>query len=239
MACRRSLDGLGRYGSQTQINCIDDAAFGLNLFPLLPEDRFASQPYANERFMIVADIRLDNRSDLSSALGLTPSDGSACCDAKLLFMAWQRWQAGCLDRIVGDYALAVYEKEAKRLTLARDPIGQRPLFYAQIGHALFFASMPSGILPHGRFRHDPIRIAQRLAACEDGSSRSYFAGINQLLSGERIVISGDRSKPADGRQILRSWADDPRSPGCGSFARTSTSPSRRVYDGLAGQSRRI
>jgi asparagine synthase (glutamine-hydrolysing) len=158
----------------------------------LPEDRFDDQPHFDDRFMFVADVRLDNRADLIGALGLNSSESKEVADSELLFCAWRRWQLDCLDRVVGDYAFAVHDRRSGTLVLARDPIGQRPLFYARLGDATIFASMPSGILPHGRFVHDRIRIAQRLAGQEDESTRSYFEAIARVLSGETVIITGDR-----------------------------------------------
>lgn len=171
---------------------MDGASFGIRLAELLPEDRFDDQPYSDERFLFVADVRLDNRADLIRALGLRSSESKEIADSELLFRAWRLWQNECIDRIVGDYAFAVYDRQSGSLMLARDPIGQRPLFYARLGDAVIFASMPSGILPHGRFTHDRVRIAQRLAGREDESTRSYFEGITRVLSGETVTVSGDR-----------------------------------------------
>jgi asparagine synthase (glutamine-hydrolysing) len=192
VACRKSLEALSLYGSRRSTYATADAAFGVNLHELLPEDRFDRQPYANDRFFLVADVRLDNRSDLIAALGVGSASAAVYSDAELLFRAWCRWEDRCVDRIVGDYAFAVHDNQRNSLYLARDPIGQRPLFYARIGEAIFFASMPSGIFPHGKVEHDSIAIAQRLAARETDSRRSYFAGIVPVLSGETVIISGDR-----------------------------------------------
>jgi asparagine synthase (glutamine-hydrolysing) len=191
-ACSRSLDAQSLYGSQRSVRLHSDAAFGANRYHLLPEDRFDRQPYSDDRFLLVADIRLDNRADLLAALGESTANATGCSDAEILFRAWCRWQDGCLDRIAGDYAFAVQDLDSNALWLVRDPVGQRPLFYGRRGGALFFASMPSGILVHGRSEHDQVRIVERLAARDGESRRSYFQGVSRVLSGETVVIAGDK-----------------------------------------------
>lgn len=191
-ACRASLRALHLYGSRDSVRSTERASFGIRFSDLLPEDRFDDQPYLDDRFTFVADVRLDNRADLIEALNLSCGESREVADSELLFRAWRRWQHGCVDRIVGDYAFAVHDRQSGSLVLARDPIGQRPLFYAHLGDTVVYASMPSGILPHGHFIHDHVRIAQRLAGREDESTRSYFEGISRVLSGETVTISGDR-----------------------------------------------
>ncbi|HLO01936.1 MAG TPA: asparagine synthase-related protein [Symbiobacteriaceae bacterium] len=67
--------------------------------------------------------RLDSRADL--AFG-----SSSDCDAAL---AWNAWREGRLDRLLGDWVLAVWAPAEQRLWLARDPVGLRRLFYRRDG----------------------------------------------------------------------------------------------------------
>jgi asparagine synthase (glutamine-hydrolysing) len=197
-ACRASLDALKLYGSRNSVRITSTAAFGVNLYELVPDDRFDDQPYHNERFLLVADVRIDNRDEMLAALGAKSIRSRNCSDAEILFRAWCRWQERCLDTIVGDYAFAVHDRQSGSLTLARDPVGQRPLFYARHSDVIFFASMASGLLPHRRFGHDRVRMAQRLMGQEEESRRSYFEGVARVLSGELVVISG-------GQVTTRRW----------------------------------
>lgn len=192
-ACEASLAALTLYGSRKSTAATGMAAFGANLRMILPEDRFDRQPYRNERFLLVADVRLDNREELLAALGEQAPNSTQCADGEIVFRAWCKWQFASIDRIVGDYAIAVHDSHANDLCLARDPIGQRPLFYGRIGDAWGFASMPSGLLALGHRDYDNVRIVERLAARENASRRSYFQGIERVLSGEMVRLSARRS----------------------------------------------
>src|SRR6476659_4120716 len=87
-ACRASLDALRLYGSRTSIRATSADAFGINLHELVPEDRFDRQPYADERFILVADVRLDNRAEMLRALGADATAATNTSDSEILFRAW-------------------------------------------------------------------------------------------------------------------------------------------------------
>jgi asparagine synthase (glutamine-hydrolysing) len=81
------------------------------------------------------DGRLDNREALDAALGQ-----AAQHDLHRLALAYGRWGVGFLERIEGDFALALWDGQVHRLVLARDSMGVRPLFYAQAEGRVFWGS---------------------------------------------------------------------------------------------------
>jgi asparagine synthase (glutamine-hydrolysing) len=81
------------------------------------------------------DGRLDNREALDAALG---EEGSH--DRDRLALAYRRWGMDFLDRLEGDFALALWDGRARRLVLARDAMGVRPLFYTRAARGLVWAS---------------------------------------------------------------------------------------------------
>src|SRR6185503_14929648 len=86
-ACRASLRALHLYGSRTSVRSANRASFGIRLAEMLPEDRFDAQPYGDDRFVFVADVRLDNRAELIEALNLDGGESKALADSELLFRA--------------------------------------------------------------------------------------------------------------------------------------------------------
>jgi asparagine synthase (glutamine-hydrolysing) len=133
---------------------------------LTPEDRFSRGPVALEcGGALVADVRIDNREDLESHLGIEKERARRMSDAMLLARGWESWREGLLDRLVGDFALAVWEAPKRRLTLARDPFGWRPVHYHQGPTVVAFASMPLGLhaLPEIPAVLDEDRLAGFLA----------------------------------------------------------------------------
>lgn len=181
-------------------------AVGRNLARLVPEDRFDAQPVVGGggRFVLVADVRIDNRSEIGSALGLEGPEFAEWSDSSLLLAAWERWEEGCLDRLVGDFAFAVWDSERRRLVLARDFAGARPLhFHASTG--LFaFASMPAGL--HGLSEipcaPDLDYAARALQAGMPPTRGSWFAGIERVRPGHLLTV-------AAGEASQRRWWHGP------------------------------
>lgn len=111
-----------------------------------PESAFERQPVTlGDRWVVVVDGRIDNRDQLARALDIAPSDLARTGDAGLLALAWRHWGARFVDHVVGDFALAAWDRGERRLFLLRDPIGVRPLFFASTQRLLAFASEPEAL----------------------------------------------------------------------------------------------
>ena len=190
-ACMAALAAQRLYGRRgPKLVAVPGAALGIDLFATLPEDRFDRQPIDNQRFVLTADIRLDNRGELEAALGENSTSSAPRSDAEILFLAWNRWEEHCLDRIVGDFAFAIFDKLSRRVTLARDATGVRPLCYALAGDLLTFASMPSGVFPSLPLRPDHAALAIRLTNPPLGGGWTCFEGVRTVGAGEILRFSG-------------------------------------------------
>jgi asparagine synthase (glutamine-hydrolysing) len=173
------------------LSCLGNVVMGRGLFRLLPEDHFDVQPLVSSAgdFMLVADARLDNRDELTDSLGRTR--GAELSDAQLLFLAYQRWGEGVLNRAIGDFAFAAWREAEKLLTLARDPMGQRPLHYHLGDGFVAFASMPQGLhaLPQIPRELDREQLAGFVADLRGASSSTYFKRIKRVEPGQVLNIS--------------------------------------------------
>lgn len=186
---RRSLAAQQQYGgSASNILKCDGAAFGLRLLELVPEDRFDRQPWSCDELILTADVRLDNRGELERLLGREPAALSKISDSELLFRLWRELGTATLPHLIGNYAFAIFEPRPRRLTLVRDPIGQRPLFWSVAQGVTRFASMPSGLLCGARPEFNLRRFAQRLKVGTDSGSDSWFAGISRVRPGHTVTI---------------------------------------------------
>ncbi|MFL6863800.1 MAG: asparagine synthetase B family protein [Allosphingosinicella sp.] len=196
--CREMLAALSLYGpDETAAARFGPAALGRALYRLLPEDQHDRQPLrlAGGAIALVADLRLDNRPEIASALGLSPGEAARLADAALLAAAVERWGVeGATARLLGDFAFALFEPEAHRLTLVRDPLGQRPLFWARAPGFAAFASMPQGLhaLPGLERRPDGEEVARFLALLPRRGPGSYFEGVRRVEPGHLLVVEPDR-----------------------------------------------
>jgi asparagine synthase (glutamine-hydrolysing) len=192
------------YGSEnTILESIPGARFGIS-----PSPRDSARPAVKNGVMLVADLRLDNRSEVLERVGAT----TKLSDSELLLAAWLKAGEECLSWIAGDFAVAIFDSRARLLALARDPTGQMPLHYAQRGDDFAFASMPSGLRPFvGGVSIDRLRLAMSVCDLGEEDRRSHFEQIERVLPGEIVRVQASAVR----RKIYwnpRTFHDGPRRP---------------------------
>lgn len=190
--CAQMLSAQRMYGPDRGAQWSDEhLAVGHRQHRVLPEDAFDLQPLRSRdgRYVLVADLRLDNRSDLITALDLRIGSTVRLSDAALLLECLVRWGESAINRLVGDFAFALWDSISECLTMARDYLGQRPLYYHQ-GKAFFaFSSMPKGLhaLPEIPYAPDEQSIAGFLTRIPIGP-RSYFDRVTRVMAGHVVTI---------------------------------------------------
>jgi asparagine synthase (glutamine-hydrolysing) len=125
---------------------IDGAVgFACQHFWVAAEDHDAYQPIVGASgTMLMMDGRLDNRSELTSVLRL---DG-AVSDSQCALSAYEKWSDAFAERLNGDFAIAVFDPRLRRLLLARDALGVRPLYYVHTPRLFAFGSEIKALLAH-------------------------------------------------------------------------------------------
>lgn len=201
-ACAAMLSALDPYGpdgrDQKQLGALDA---GRNLFSLLPEDVHDKGVLIGRggTCLLAADLRIDNRDELAAALGIGKPDLARLSDAGLLLAGLERWREEVLDRLVGDFAFAWYDEPARTLILARDLIGQRPLFWHRGRDFFAFASMPSGLhaLPEVPNAPDLDSAARFAALLPLASEASHYSAIMRVMPGYLLTVTpeGEVSRP--------------------------------------------
>lgn len=194
--CARMLGAQELYGPHHGAQWADGAvALGRRLMRVLPEDAFDRQPlFGGEgRYVLVADVRLDNRDELIRTLQIPEPQARTLCDAAILLAAIERWDESCLERLVGDYAFAVWDSARRRLLLARDPLGMRPLHYHRSNKFFAFASMPKGLhaLPEIPYAPDEESIAEFLVMIPETGSKAFFLGIERVEPGHVVSVTAN------------------------------------------------
>lgn len=71
------------------------------------------------------------------------------CDTEVILYGWQAWGEACVDKLRGMFAFAVWDRNAQTLFLARDRLGIKPLYYAELAEGFFiFASELKALTAH-------------------------------------------------------------------------------------------
>lgn len=158
----------------------------------------------DDAVVVVADARLDNRAELAARLALSPRDGQALSDSELVLLAWQKWQQQCAQELIGDFAFAIWDAQARELFCARDAMGQRVLFYHESAHGVELATTAHALtaLPHVSAALDEQKVADFLVLLQRPES-SFFRGIHRLPPGHTLT-----ARPT-GLRVQRYWSPVP------------------------------
>ncbi len=188
----RMLTAQAIYGHADAAETKGAIAFGRRLWPLTPEDAFDRGPLCtiDGAMMLVADARLDNREDLGRALDLHDSQLSAMSDPQVILATIAHWGVAGIERLIGPFALAYWDVEHQRLTLARDALGERPLHYHRGAGFVAFASMPKGLHAHPALPYaaNVATSADFLALLPETGPESFFEGVDRVLPGHIVTI---------------------------------------------------
>ncbi len=98
-------------------------------FHTTKESRRESQPHVSPSGAVITwDGRLDNRAELISELRDVLTFDST--DVAIVAAAYEKWGADCFAKLIGDWAVSIWNPNNRWLTLAKDPIGTRHLYYS-------------------------------------------------------------------------------------------------------------
>ena len=193
----RGPDGVGLYR---------DGAFGmvntrLSIIDLAGGD----QPIGSEdgRYWAMQNGEIYNYPELTAELQALGHVFRTRSDTEVLVHAYEQWGEGFLGRLNGEFAIAIWDREARELLLARDRFGIRPLFLADLGGDVAFASEASALLRHpaAERRLDPFALVETFTLWSVLPDRSAFPGIRELPAGHLVRVG------ANGLGPLRRWWD--------------------------------
>lgn len=115
-------------------------------------------------------------------------------DTEVLIEAWRAWGADALPRLRGMFAFALWDARTQELVLARDPFGKKPLFLAESGDGLLFASEIEPLLafPGVSRALEPQALAQYLLNRYVPAPLTFFHAIRKLTPGCLLVWKAGR-----------------------------------------------
>ena len=109
---------------------------------------------------------------------------------------------GCLDRFNGMFAFAIWDSHERELFIARDRLGIKPLYYANIGGTFAFGSEVKALLPAGyRPQVSPVGLAEYFTFQNILSDATLFEGVRMLPAGHLLRIREDEAAP----RLTRYW----------------------------------
>ena len=116
-------------------------------------------------------------------------------DSEVIVQAYEAWGEACFERLHGMFAIALWDTRNRTLLLARDRFGEKPLFYADTGAHIAFASELKSLLALPGFSRDLDTHAIQAYVCFGyvPTPRSIFAGVAKLAPGHYLRYADGRA----------------------------------------------
>ncbi|MGH9900717.1 MAG: lasso peptide isopeptide bond-forming cyclase [Pyrinomonadaceae bacterium] len=192
----RGPDGSGLW-------CGGPTGLGQRMLRTTPESFSEKLPFYDgaRRLAITADARIDNRRELISALAVPELTGAEIPDSLLILAAYEKWGEQCPERLLGDFAFAVWDEKRRVLFCARDHVGAKP-FYFHAGRSFVFATEIKALFRHPEVprRINEARVADHLAGLFGDQNITFYQDIYRLPAAHGVTVG------PQGTRIQRYWS---------------------------------
>ncbi|OIN79037.1 asparagine synthase (glutamine-hydrolyzing) [Mycobacterium malmoense] len=152
------------------------------------------QPIFNEdrSVAVVFNGEIYNFRDLRAELERSGHRFTTRCDTEVLVHGYEQWGDEMLHRLVGMFVFALWDENRRRLLLARDRFGKKPLYYSRRGREIVFGSEIKALLAAGVSADlDDGALEDYLALRYVPAPRTLFRSVYQLPAGHKMVLSED------------------------------------------------
>ncbi len=151
---KASTDAIAHRGPDGEGHFVEEGVgLGHRRLSIIDLSHGGDQPmYAGDgRYAIVYNGEIYNFKDIRRELEDKGHSFVSSSDTEVLLHAYQEWGRDCVERLNGMFAFALYDRREKRLTLARDRYGIKPLYIYRGPSVLLFASEAKAFLSHPEF----------------------------------------------------------------------------------------
>ncbi len=186
--------------------------FGHRRLAIIDLTAAAAQPMLSGegRYAIVYNGELYNFREIKAELEIKGHKFRSASDTEVVLEAFAEWGAAAVEKFNGMFALAIWDRHTRRLFLARDRYGVKPLYYARVGNVFIFGSEAKAILEHGALASEMDREAllEYMTFQNFFTDRTLFKNIRMLPAGSTLEVTC----PDIRRDPQRYWDFDFREP---------------------------
>ncbi len=170
------------------------------------------QPLFNEdrSVVVVYNGEIYNFQALMQELETFGHRFSTRCDTEVIVHAWEQWGERCVERFRGMFAFGLWDRQTHTVFLARDRLGVKPLYYAQLPDGFFaFGSELKSLMVHPALQRqmDPAAVADYFAFGYIPEPRTILRGALKLPPGHTLCM-----RRGDPMQAPRQYWDVPFAP---------------------------
>lgn len=158
----------------------ENIALAHNRLSIIDLDSHANQPFISSvcpHLVLLFNGEIYNYLELQSELKMEGFSFFTQSDTEVLLYAFAHFGEKCLQKLNGDFAFVVYDKRDKSLFLARDRLGNKPLFYALSKNRIFFASEIKAFLELGDVSFDDEEVAKWLLFSNGDGKKTIYKDI--------------------------------------------------------------
>ena len=200
------LESRGPDDAGTWVSPAAGIALGHRRLAIIDLSAAGRQPMvsANGRSVVAYNGEVYNFAEIRRDLEAEGRRLRSGSDTEVVLEACEAWGTErAVSRFIGMFAFAFWDVHARRLTLVRDRLGIKPLYWGRSGGVLFFGSQPKAFVDHPAWRPtvDRDALAAYLRHAYVPAPRSIFKGIEKLEPGTMVEID------ADGRETRHRYWD--------------------------------
>src|SRR5438105_908215 len=163
------------------------------------------QPMSNEddSVWLVFNGEIYNHADHRPRLEALGHRFRSRCDAEVILHLYEEYGPECVDHLRGMFAFAIWDSRRRRLVLARDRIGVKPLYFAALPQTFLFGSEIKALFGHPavgpQLNEQALSLYLTFAATP--APITLFDGVEKLPPGHRLIVDADTGR----RTLERYW----------------------------------
>ena len=188
-----SISSLAPRGTRYEVWRNSESVLAVARFDWELEDEFSSALLVNDGDLsVAADATLYYRDDLLEALSAVNVRPSGRSPAHLVAAAYRAWGTQCVEHLEGDFAFVVRDHARRRTFAARDFMGRRPLYHAELNGALMVSSLVGAIVAHPACDRelDDLALAELVGVSLAGHDRTPYRVVKALPAASALVRDG-------------------------------------------------
>lgn len=177
----------------------NEIGLGHRRLSIIDLSKAGQQPLCNEdgSIWLVFNGEIYNYVELIPELKSKGHIFKSKTDSEVIIHAYEEWGMDCVHRFNGMFGFAVWDNNRKRLVLARDRLGVKPLYYTIDNNGIVFASEIKSILKHPSFQNPSADYKAVYDYVNEGylsGKRTLFNGIYKLIPGSYMVVENNEIK---------------------------------------------
>lgn len=196
---QKMLDAMKIHASDGEGIWVNDSVgLGHKMLCTTPESLYEKQPLecGDENLVLVADARLDHRTELIEKLDRKEKDPDQITDADLILWSYKKWGKSCSNYLNGDFAFAIWNHKDKKLFVSRDRFGIRQFYYHNNKDILIFSTYIEPIYSLGFLNRviDMQAVKKYMKFSTLERDESFFEEVKRLPSSNWMTISKHQYK---------------------------------------------